>query len=122
MSYSYHPDNLHKCEFTGRLSRDLVRSRFDGRTYDQTVLSVRRRRDPDSQEIRNELAGSLVAPASSQFRPGFHLSSISESEKQKISQWVEEESGRMSQWLEAHPIKGYLDISDKSEETKLAKE
>ncbi len=118
MSDSYHPVGLHKCRFSGRLSRNLVRSWFDGLTYDQTVISVRRQQDPALQEIRNELAGSLVAPISSQFRPGFHLSSISESEKQNISQWVEEESGRMSQWLVAHPIEGYLDISDKSEEVK----
>ena len=119
MSYSYHPVGLHKCGLTGRQTPNLVRSWFDGLTYDQTVLSLRRRQDPASQEIRNEQTGSLVAPASSQFRPGFHLSSISESEKQKISQWVAEESERMSQWLVAHPVEGYLDVSDKSEETKL---
>ena len=120
MSYSYHPDDLHKCEFTGRLSRNLVRSRFDGRTYDKTVISVRRQQDPALQEIRNELAGSLVAPISSQFRPGFHLSSISESEKQNISQWVAQEAERMSQWLAAHPIKGYFDFSDKSEAVRVS--
>jgi hypothetical protein len=120
MSDSYHPDDLRKCEFTGRLSRNLVRSRFDGRYYDETVLSVRRRQDPALQEIRNELAGSLVAPISSQFRPGFHLSSISESEKQDISQWVAQEAERMSQWLVAHPIKGYFDFSDKSEAVRVS--
>ena len=67
MSNSYHPENLLKCEFTGRLSRNLVRSSFDRLTYDRCTVLEKRGKAPPSQEIRNQRTGSLVVPVTSQF-------------------------------------------------------
>ena len=89
---SYHPENLRKCEFTGRLSRNLVRSSCDGLTYDETTVLEKRRQAPALQEVGNERTGSLVVPVSSQFNPRRQLDPITEQEKLQIDKWVSKEN------------------------------
>ena len=104
----YHPDNLPVCQFTGRISKNLVRSNFDGRYYDDVVLDEKRQRIPASLEVINPSTNSVIIPEKSRYRKRHHIAQVSETLKNRILNWVALESKTLTQWIFD---KGYSDFS-----------
>ena len=104
----YHPDNLPVCQFTGRISKNLVRSNFDGRYYDDVVLDEKRQRIPPSLEVINPNTNSVIIPESRRYQKRIHLARVSEQMKSMILDWVYNESMTLTNWI---INKGYGDFS-----------
>ena len=104
----YHPGNLPACQFTGRISKSLVRSTLDGRYYDDVVLDEKRQRIPASLEVINPSANSVIIPEKRIFQRRRHLAEVSENLKNMILSWVVVESKILTKWI---LDKGYHDLS-----------
>ena len=116
MQRKYHPDNLPICQFTGRLSKNMVRSNFDGRYYDDVVLDeLRGNRVPASLEVVNPHTKSTVVPGKSTYSKSRHLTKMPVNDRNEILKWVDIESTNLSNWiLDNNYGKSFPYISDKN--------